>query len=118
MRVFFLVALGALLVPLVSLGQTEKPEAALAPVSALGEISQISQMVVLNSLRANLSKSYKLTSELAYQEAEEQALKAVNALGGKRARRSSAFGKSRNCFRWNGFSRFRCCGRVRLRNSA
>ena len=53
--------------------QAEKPDAALTPVAALGDISEVEKAIIFNGLQSSLTKFYKLVSQEDYARAEEAA---------------------------------------------
>jgi TPR repeat protein len=67
-----------LFLPLFS-GAQDKPRAALAPVAALGDISDAQQTLIYNSLRGELSSKYELVSASDYDDAEAQAFSELEA---------------------------------------
>jgi TPR repeat protein len=64
--------------PLFSSAQ-DKPRAALAPVAALGDISDAQRTLIYNSLRGELSSKYDLVSASDYDDAEAQAFSELEA---------------------------------------
>ena len=70
--------LGLLLLAAPAFAQ-DKPRAALAPVAALGEISDAQRTLIYNSLRGELSSKYELVSASDYEEAEGQAFNELEA---------------------------------------
>ena len=59
--------------------QETKPDAAVAPVASLGDISTAQQRIVFNSLESLLTGSYQLVSQDDYAEAEERAFAELEA---------------------------------------
>ncbi|MCH8844683.1 MAG: hypothetical protein IID61_17105 [SAR324 cluster bacterium] len=59
--------------------QEEKPDAAVAPLAALGAISQGEKTIIFNRLQAELSKHYKLVPQEDYFLAEERAFAELEA---------------------------------------
>ena len=57
----------------------EKQTAALAPMGALGELGEIEQRIIFNSLQESLSKYYTLSSQKMYEKAEEEAFQVMDS---------------------------------------
>ena len=49
-----------------------KPDAALSPVSALGDVSEVEEMMIYNELQAQLSRSYTLVPKSDFAKAQEK----------------------------------------------
>ena len=58
---------------------SEKPDAALTPVGALGDISEIEKRVLFFRLQSELSKHYRLVPQEEYARAEERAFRELEA---------------------------------------
>ena len=56
----------------------EKSTAALAPIGVMGEINEIDQQIIFNSLQESLSKYYTLTSQKMFEKAEEEAFQQMD----------------------------------------
>ena len=67
-----------LLLPGAATAQEDKPAAAVAPVSALGDVSEGEKGILVNSLQSSLSKSYSLVSPEDYQKAETRAFEELD----------------------------------------
>ena len=65
--------------PLVVFAQEEKPDAAVTPVSAMGEITEGERGIIFNTLQSNLSKNYQIISQEDYARAEEKAFEELDA---------------------------------------
>ncbi|MBU3916119.1 hypothetical protein KKA14_11345, partial [bacterium] len=70
LRRYFLILLISLLFPLFL--QAAKPDAALKPVSVLGEISESQEVMIYNQLQSQLSQNYKLVPKSVYEKAMEK----------------------------------------------
>lgn len=56
----------------------ELPEAALSPISALGNISEIQKGFIFNRLEARLSKHFKITPQSRFKQAQDQAFQELD----------------------------------------
>ena len=78
-RVCLLLA-AALAIPVLALqAQSDKNDAAVTPVSVLGEVSEGEKRIIFVRLQAELSKHYALVSQAEYQEAEDIAFERLEA---------------------------------------
>ena len=75
---FGTVAVCLLLLPAFALSQSVKPPAAVAPVAAIGDISDAQKQVIHVSLENLLSRSYQLVSQSEYNKAEEIAFQELD----------------------------------------
>ena len=59
-------------------GQGGKPAAAVAPLAAIGKITEGQKRIIHTSLEALLAQSYKLVADTDYQKAEEAAVQELD----------------------------------------
>ena len=80
-RRFAAVAFAALLAAFsgTAQAQSEKPDAAVTPVAAIGEISDAKRGIIFNRLQTVLSRYFKLVSQAEYAAAEEAAFEQLEA---------------------------------------
>ncbi|MGK5091248.1 PEGA domain-containing protein [Deltaproteobacteria bacterium TL4] len=77
--IFILCLGGTLMITTVGFAQEEKPQAAVVPVSALGDISEVEKQIFFNTLLSKLSQHYNLVSQAQFLEAQEVAFEELDA---------------------------------------
>ena len=68
-----LLILSLLLISLSSLGQSERPETIVIPVSSVGDVTETRKLILQNTLEDELKTHFRLISQDRFEEAQEKA---------------------------------------------
>ena len=67
-----LILLSLLFFPLLSFGQSERPETIIIPVSSLGDVSEVRKQILHNTLTNELKKHFRIVPQEKYEQVLEQ----------------------------------------------
>ena len=78
-RILFGIVIFSMTVASISFAQenAEKPQAAVAPVAALGDVTEVQKRIIFNSLLTKLSQNFDLISQNQFEQAQEEAYDAL-----------------------------------------
>jgi len=67
-----LILLSLLFFPILSFGQSERPETIIIPVSSMGDVSDTRKQILQNTLENELKTHFRLVPQQKFEEAQEK----------------------------------------------
>ena len=67
-----LIILSLLLLSSPVIGQSERPETIIVPVSSMGDVSEVRKQILLNTLEDELKTHFRLVPQQKYEEVQEK----------------------------------------------